>query len=311
MGKIAFVFSGQGDQYSGMGKELFDRYPAARNIFDMCDRIRPGTTKQCFYGSEEELKVTENTQPDLFALEYAYASVLMEKGIRPDCLAGFSLGEVTAAAISGMFTVDKAFKLVCQRGKLMQQEAEKHDTFMAAIIKLGEKELVEICDRFDDIFPVNFNCPGQITVSGLSACLKEFSESVRNAGGIVRPLKVSGAFHSPFMKAAAEGFKEEILKTGISDPDIVLYSDVTARPYAGDYADLLSRQICSPVMWEKIIRNMIADGVTTFIEIGLGMTLTNMIKRIDPAAEGITVASYLDSLDSSDEGRNSGENKQC
>ncbi len=311
MSKTAFIFSGQGDQYPGMGKKLYDRYPAAREVFDMCDGIRPGTKDECFYGSEEELKVTENTQPDLFALEYAYASVLMDKGVRPDALAGFSLGEVTAAAVSGMFTVDKAFELVCRRGQLMQHEAGKHDTFMAAIIKLGEEELVEICKGYDDIFPVNFNCPGQITVSGLSCRLEEFSEAVRAAGGRVRPLKVSGAFHSPFMKPASDTFREEIIKAGTSQPDIVLYSDVTARPYSGDYADLLSRQICSPVMWEKIIRNMIAEGVTTFIEIGPGKTLTNMTKRIDPAVKAITAEAYLDSLEPSDENRNNLEDKEC
>ena len=164
MGKIAFVFSGQGDQYPGMGKELAEKYPPAASVYEMCDSVRPGTSAQCFYGTEEELKETKNTQPCLFAVELAAASVLMEKGIKPDAAAGFSLGEVVAATVAGVFDNETGFRLVCRRGELMQREAEKFDTSMAAVVRLTREQLEELCGKYSNIYPVNFNCPGQITV---------------------------------------------------------------------------------------------------------------------------------------------------
>ncbi|MBQ8893881.1 MAG: ACP S-malonyltransferase [Clostridia bacterium] len=290
MGKIAFVFSGQGDQYPGMGKELFEKYPAAAAVFELCDRIRPGTSLQCFEGTEEELKETQNTQPCLFAMELAAASVLLEKGIRPDALAGFSLGEVVAATVSGLFDTETGFRLVCRRGELMQREAEKFDTSMAAIVKLAPEQVEELCSHYGEVYPVNFNCPGQITVSGLSSQMPDFFAEVKAAGGRAIPLKVKGAFHSPFMEQAAEAFAEELAKAELKERETVLYSNMTAMPYTEDAAGLLSRQICSPVQWEKLIRNMMAEGVDTFIEIGPGRTLTNMIKKIDPGVTAKTFA---------------------
>jgi [acyl-carrier-protein] S-malonyltransferase len=293
MGKIAFVFSGQGDQYPGMGKDLVSKYSAAASIFDMCDTIRPGTSKQCFEGTEEELKETKNTQPCLFAMELAAAEVLFNKGVKPDALAGFSLGEVTAATAAGVFDNETGFKLVIKRGELMQKEAEKFDTSMAAVVKLTPEQVEEVCKGYSDVYPVNFNCPGQITVSGLASQMADFSADVKKAGGRALPLKLKGAFHSPFMEEAAKAFGEELAKADIKKNDITLYSDLTSEPYTDDVVGLLSRQICSPVLWEKIVRNMIADGVDTFIEIGPGRTLTNMIKKIDAGVKAQTVTEYL------------------
>lgn len=293
MGKIAFVFSGQGDQYPGMGKDLVSKYSAAASIFDMCDTIRPGTSKQCFEGTEEELKETKNTQPCLFAMELAAAEVLFNKGVKPDALAGFSLGEVTAATAAGVFDNETGFKLVIKRGELMQKEAEKFDTSMAAVVKLTPEQVEEVCKGYSDVYPVNFNCPGQITVSGLASQMADFSADVKKAGGRALPLKLKGAFHSPFMEEAAKAFGEELAKADIKKNDITLYSDLTSEPYTDDVVGLLSRQICSPVLWEKIVRNMIADGVDTFIEIGPGRTLTNMIKKIDAGVKAQTVTEHL------------------
>lgn len=293
MGKIAFVFSGQGDQYPGMGKELAERYPAAAAVFSACDAIRPGTSVQCFEGTEEELKETRNTQPCLYALEMAAAAVLKERGVVPDAAAGFSLGEVAAAAACGVFDLETGFRLVCRRGELMQREAEKADTAMAAVLKLAPEQVEEICGRYGDIYPVNFNCPGQITVSGLSGRMADVMADVKAAGGRAVPLKVKGAFHSPFMRKAAAAFAGALSEARISENTIPLWSDMTAEPYAGNAAELLSGQICSPVQWERIIRNMIAGGIDTFIEIGPGKTLCGMIRRISPEARTVSVTEYL------------------
>ena len=196
MGKIAFVFSGQGDQFPGMGKDLYEKYPVAKKIFDLCDDIRPGTSSQCFHGTEEELKETKNTQPCLFAMELAAATVLIEKGIAPDVVAGFSLGEVVAATVSGAFDSETGFRLVCKRGELMQSEAERFDTSMAAVVKLTPERVQEVCNKYSEVYPVNFNCPGQITVSGISSQMTNFFADVKAAGGRAIPLKVKGAFHS-------------------------------------------------------------------------------------------------------------------
>lgn len=293
MGKVAFVFSGQGDQHPGMGKELAQAYPDAAAVFEMCDRLRPGTSYQCFEGTAEELMETKNTQPCLFAMEMAAAAVLQEKGVKPDAVAGFSLGEVVAATVAGVFDHETGFRLVCKRGALMQAEAEKFDTAMAAVVKLDTPQVQELCAQFADIYPVNFNCPGNITVSGLASQMPEFSAAVKAAGGRALPLKVKGAFHSPFMQEAAKAFGEELAQADLREAEIPLYSNLTALPYGDNAVELLSNQICSPVQWEKLIRNMIGFGVDTFIEIGPGRTLTNMIKKIDPAVNARTVMEEL------------------
>ena len=294
MGKIAFVFSGQGDQYPGMGRELYDSCPAAAEVFRLCEAIRPGTLRQCFDGPADELKETKNTQPCLFAMELAAAEVLMEKGIMPHAAAGFSLGEVAAATVAGIFDRETGFRLVCKRGELMQADAEKHDTAMAAVVRLTAQQVCELTARYDGLYPVNFNCPGNITVSGLAEQMDAFSADVKAVGGRVLPLKVKGAFHSPFMADAAAAFGEELKKTKLGKPELPLYSNVTAQPYDSDPARLLAKQIESPVRWETIIRNMIASGIDTFIEIGPGRTLTNMIKKIDPSAKAYTFAQVLE-----------------
>lgn len=295
MDKIAFVFSGQGDQYPGMGKELVPKYPVAASVYEMCEGIRPGTTLQCFSGTQEELKDTKNTQPCLFAMELAAASVLMiDKGIFPDALAGFSLGEMVAATVAGIFSNETGFRLVCNRGELMQHEAEKNNTSMAAVVKLTAEQLQKLCENYTDIYPVNFNCPGQITVSGLSSQMADFLADVKATGGRAVPLKVKGAFHSPFMNEAASAFKKELAKADVKNPQVPLYSNITGEHYANNNAvELLSKQICSPVQWEKTIRNMIVDGINTFIEIGPGKTLTNMIRKIDETVNAKNIDEFL------------------
>ena len=293
MDRIAFVFSGQGDQYPGMGKELFEKYPAAKQEFLWCEKLRPGTLRQCFEGTKEELKETKNTQPCLYAVELAGAAALMEAGVMPKAVAGFSLGEVAAASVSGLFDRETGFLLVCRRAELMQREAGKQDTFMAAVLKLTSEKVGEICGRYEGIYPVNYNCSGQTAVSGLSEKRKEFLEAVKAEGGRAVVLNVSGAFHSPFMEEAAADFSKELEKVMFRKNSIPLYSDMTGTPYTSDAAGLLARQICIPVRWEALIRNMVSDGIDTFIEIGPGKTLTNMIKKIKPEVKAFSIEEYL------------------
>ena len=169
MGKIAFVFAGQGAQYPGMGQELAQCSPAAAQVFQQLDALRPGTSQQCFSGTEAELKETRNTQPCMFAVELAAAAALEEKGLRADLAAGFSLGEIGALAYTGAVDLETGFHLVCRRGELMQQAAEAQPTAMAAVLKLENAAVEALCAQFPETYPVNYNCPGQVSV----ACAKE------------------------------------------------------------------------------------------------------------------------------------------
>ncbi|MCQ2433100.1 MAG: ACP S-malonyltransferase [Clostridia bacterium] len=289
MGKIAFLFSGQGDQFPGMGKTLYENSPAAKVVFDKCEAHRPGTIAQCFSGTEDELKQTVNAQPCLYAMELAAVRMLEERGIHPAMAAGFSLGEIAAAAAAGVYDTETGFRLVCRRGVLMQSAAEAVDASMAAVVKLSDETVRALCARFENVFPVNYNCPGQVTVSGVSENMPAFCQAVKEAGGRAIPLKVGGGFHSPFMKEASEAFGEALAKEELHTPSIPLYADLTGEHYGDDLVPTLSKQICSPVLWEKAVRAMIADGAEIFLEIGPGKTLTNMMKKIDPEAKAFAV----------------------
>lgn len=289
MGKLAFVFSGQGAQYSGMGQELCRSNQASADIFKRADSIRPGTSAQCFEGADEELAATNNTQPCMFALELAAAAALTFSGIKPDAVAGFSLGELAALTYSGAVSFDEGFRLVCRRGELMHSDAEKADSTMAAVLKLDTEVVESLCAQYEHVYPVNYNCPGQISVSGLSSELEDFMKSVKAAGGRAVPLRVKGGFHSPFMATAADEFGEALKNVSFTKPKMPLYSDYTGLPYEDDYVTLLSQQICKPVKWQDIVTHMIQSGVDTFIEIGPGETLCGLIKKIDATVRTLHV----------------------
>lgn len=294
MGKIAFIFSGQGAQYSGMGKELYEASPAAKAVYDMADSVREGTSRQCFEGSTEELCKTVNTQPCVFTADLAAAYALVERGIKPDCVAGFSLGEIAALAFSKMLSDEEAFKLVCKRGELMDKAATENPGAMAAVMKITPQQVEEICSKFDKTYPVNYNSPAQTVVATTSENADKFCEAVKEAGGRAKLLAVSGAFHSPFMAEAADGLAEYMENVDFSEPETVIYSDVTAKPYEGDYKALVKAQVESPVKWQTIVENMVADGVDTFIEVGVGKTLTGLVKRINGDVKAFKVETPAD-----------------
>ncbi len=280
MGKVAFVFSGQGAQYPGMGQSLSGASAAAQEVFSIADTLRPGTSEQCFHGTAEELSITKNTQPCVYCVDMAAARALVAAGIEPDYTAGFSLGEVAALTFSGVFSKKDGFAFVCKRAEAMQQAAEANPGGMAAALKLPNETVEEICREFTRVWPVNYNCPGQLVVAGDPIQVEAFCKKIADAGGRPKMLAVSGGFHTPFMESAGEVLKAALAEMQLDVPHTPVYSNATAQPYGDDPRALLVRQVQSPVRWQETVEALMEQGVDTFFECGPGKTLCGLIRKI-------------------------------
>ena len=290
---IAFVFSGQGAQNTGMGKDIYDCSPAGRAVFDMADRLRPGTAAQCFTASKEELGITVNTQPCLFTVDLAAAAAMEEAGIHADLAAGFSLGEIAALAYAGALSAENAFRLVCHRAEYMHTAAERKKGAMLAILGLSAERVIALCNAVPGAEPVNFNCPGQVVAAGTEEAISALTPLVKEAGGKARPLAVSGAFHSSYMAEAAEKLGAYLEQVPLERPRIPLYANKTGEPYGADGKALVREQVCNPVQWQKTLENMAAAGADTFIEVGAGKVLCGLIGKTLPEARAFHYSMIL------------------
>lgn len=284
----AFVFPGQGAQHPGMAQHLYSQYPLAKDLFERANELLGfSITDIMFNGSEDDLKETKVTQPAIF-LHSVIAYKLLSKGVKPDMVAGHSLGEFSALVANEALSFEDGLLLVSQRAKAMQRACELNPSTMAVVIGAEDAKVEEICRSIEDVVvPANYNCPGQLVISGSFSGIEKAIEALK-AAGVKRamPLKVGGAFHSPLMMPAQEQLAEAIINTKVNNPICPVYQNATALP-ATDPEIIkknLITQLTAPVLWTKSIQNMIQNGAKEFVEFGPGAVLQGLIKKIDSLA---------------------------
>lgn len=297
--KTAFLFSGQGAQYPGMGKDLYENYDSAKAVFDSIATDFDVKTL-CFEGSKEQLDDTQYTQVAIFAHAMAAAAVLQENGIHADVTAGLSLGEYSALCYADCFSVQAGAEILRERGKLMANALPSGTSAMAAVLMLDKEAILNACEAVQDIGVceiANYNCPGQIVISGKKAAVEEACEKLKAAGAKrAIMLNVSGPFHSGMLVGAGEKLGKVLENVEIHKPVIPYAANVTAQyvTEAEPVKDLLVKQVSSSVKWQQCVETMLADGVDTFIEIGPGKTLAGFMRKIDRSVKTLNVEKLED-----------------
>jgi [acyl-carrier-protein] S-malonyltransferase len=292
MKSIAFIFPGQGSQYVGMGKELYENFSVAKRIFEEADdALHQSISGLCFKGPEEALKLTENTQPAVLTTSIAAYNVLQaEKGLIPSFTAGHSLGEYSALVASEALTFSEAVKIVRLRGKFMQEAVPVGEGAMAAVLGMERDQVEKVCEEVssgDVLTTANFNCPGQIVIAGHSKAVERAVERIKQEGKKAVLLPVSAPFHSPLMKPAGERLEKALGEISVTDLKIPVVTNVEAEVNTSKerVKGLLVAQVSSPVRWEESMRKMIEKGMEQVLEIGPGKVLSGLMKRIDNRIE--------------------------
>lgn len=285
----AYVFPGQGAQFVGMGKDLYDQYPLAKELFERANHLLGfSITDKMFLGNEDDLKATKVTQPAIF-LHSVIAFKLLNEGVSPDMVAGHSLGEFSALVANGALNFDDALLLVSKRAQAMQKACEMNPSVMAVVIGLEDQKTVDICNSIDEVVvPANYNCPGQLVISGSFKGIDMAIELLKAAGAKrAMKLNVGGAFHSPLMQPAKEELANAIENTPFNKPLCPIYQNYSALPSIDPpiiKKNLIS-QLTAPVLWTQTVQNMIKDGADDFVEFGPGEVLQGLIKKIDSSVK--------------------------
>ncbi|WP_424963727.1 ACP S-malonyltransferase [Ekhidna sp.] len=284
----AYVFPGQGAQFSGMGKELYDNHSSAKDLIDQSNDILGFDIKSImFSGTDEQLKQTKVTQPAIFI--HSVVAALTSEDFNPDMVAGHSLGEFSALVANGVLSFEDGLSLVSKRAMAMQKACEMQESTMAAVLGLEDEVVEKVCEETDGVVvAANYNCPGQLVISGEVAAVNAACEKLKEAGAkraLVLP--VGGAFHSPLMEPAREELADAIQNTNFNDPKCPVYQNVDAKGYSSvdDIKKNLVLQLTSPVRWTQSVQNMIADGASSFTECGPGKVLQGLVKKVDRAME--------------------------
>ncbi len=298
--QTAWIFPGQGSQFPGMGKEFYKKYSVAREIFDRADEALNFKISQLiFEGSSNDLMMTQNAQPAILIVSVAAAKVLESRGFMPSMVAGLSLGEYSALVVAGSLSLEDAVILTHNRGMYMQKACPPGKGKMAAIIGLANAEVEALCfasSKRGVVIAANYNCPGQVVISGETKAVEEACESVKRKGGKVFPLPVSAPFHCALMEPAALKLKKDLDSVQIHRPLIPIYSNVTAETLSTseEIRQTLFRQVTFPVLWQVVVHNMIRDGASLFVEVGPGTVLSGFGKRIDRTVRFVPFANPQD-----------------